>query len=168
MPLGPLAQLDDIGIDVILRAAAGMQRGKSGIPATSGPLLALYQAGRLGRKSGAGFFQYETADAEPQYDPNAAAVIGATHSTSAGRAAGELTLHLFLPMLAAAADLLARSVVKSIGDVRMALRDGLGFDPARHDLIKWAAGLPVSQLESWLERLSLGSHLMYVRRLLRP
>jgi 3-hydroxyacyl-CoA dehydrogenase len=157
MPLGPLAQLDDIGIDVILRAAAGMQRGKSGIPATSEPLLALYQAGRLGRKSGAGFFRYEAVDADPRFDPEVAALLGVAETGPAERSAVERTLHLFLPMLAAAADLLARRVVRSVGEVRVALLDGLGFDPAKRGLIAWGASLPRSQLESWLERLSLAN-----------
>ena len=167
MPLGPLAQLDDIGIDVILRAAAGMQRGKSGIPATSEPLLALYQAGRLGRKSGAGFFRYDDPDGPPQSDSIAASLIGVRPLAEGALSARELIFYLFVPMLAAAAELLVRPVVRSVGDIHMALLDGLGFDAAKRDLITWGASLPKPQLESWLDRLSLGSHRESIEVLLR-
>jgi 3-hydroxyacyl-CoA dehydrogenase len=165
MPLGPLAQLDDIGIDVILRAAAGMHRGQYGIPATSEPLLALYQAGRLGRKSGAGFFRYSDGDADPRSDPEAAAIIGVTATASVGLSNDELILHLFLPMLAAAADLLERPVVQSVGEIRAALIDGLGFDPTGSDLLDWGATLPRSVRTDWLERLSLAGRQKCVENL---
>ena len=59
-PMGPLALLDYVGLDV--SAAIGETlHADSGDPAHRAPaaLLAHVEAGRLGRKSGAGFFTYD-------------------------------------------------------------------------------------------------------------
>jgi 3-hydroxybutyryl-CoA dehydrogenase len=53
MPMGPIALLDYVGLDVA--QAIGESIGAS-VPAR---LLALVQAGSLGRKSGAGFYDYD-------------------------------------------------------------------------------------------------------------
>jgi len=60
MPLGPLALADLIGLDVTLAAIEALQR-ESGDPRyRPAPLLRrLVRAGKLGRKSGEGFFPYD-------------------------------------------------------------------------------------------------------------
>jgi 3-hydroxyacyl-CoA dehydrogenase len=166
MPMGPLSQIDDIGIDVILRAAAALHRGDYQVPANSEPLLALYQSGRLGRKAGLGFFAWDSATGDPRDDPRAADVIGPVTSASPGMAAEELTGRLFVPMLCAAAELLERQIVANVDDVRRALSDGLGWNPDRPALLEWGADLPPDQRRVWLARLALDRHAEFLERLL--
>jgi 3-hydroxybutyryl-CoA dehydrogenase len=60
-PIGPCALIDLIGVDVHVHASAALHKGL-GEERMKPPerLLELQAAGRLGRKTGAGFFTYET------------------------------------------------------------------------------------------------------------
>jgi 3-hydroxybutyryl-CoA dehydrogenase len=59
-PMGPLKLLDFVGLDVATAIGEGLHR-ESGSPAHEPParLRELVAAGKLGRKSGAGFYQYD-------------------------------------------------------------------------------------------------------------
>jgi 3-hydroxybutyryl-CoA dehydrogenase len=61
-PYGPLAWGDRMGLDVVLGVMRGLQAEFGEDRYRPCPLLAHYvQANRLGRKTGRGFFEYETA-----------------------------------------------------------------------------------------------------------
>jgi 3-hydroxybutyryl-CoA dehydrogenase len=74
LPMGPLALLDLIGLDTSLAILEVLRREFGGPRYTPTPLLRrLTEAGRLGRKTGAGFYEYRepaaaTADS-PVFDP---------------------------------------------------------------------------------------------------
>jgi 3-hydroxybutyryl-CoA dehydrogenase len=60
MPIGPLALADLVGLDVALAAAESLHREFGDSKFRVAPLLRqLVRAGRLGRKSGQGFFRYD-------------------------------------------------------------------------------------------------------------
>lgn len=137
MPLGPLAQLDEIGIDVALRVAAAIHRGSVTVPPKSETLLSLYQAGRLGRKTGAGFFRYENGDPQPHGDPQAVALVCPPETDTLNCDDHERTRRLFLPMFEAANDLLERGIVATSDDIHHAYHGGLGLNPPGGDLLQW-------------------------------
>jgi len=63
-PLGPLALADLIGLDTCVAIMEVLHRGLGDSKYAPCPLLRQYvQAGRLGRKSGRGFYSYETTSA---------------------------------------------------------------------------------------------------------
>ena len=63
MPIGPLALADLVGIDVMVAAADSLYREFQDSKFRVAPLLRqLLRAGRLGRKSGEGFYRYEVAE----------------------------------------------------------------------------------------------------------
>ncbi len=134
MPDGPLTRIDDIGVDVILRAAAAFHRGNPTIPAKSEVLLSLYQAGRLGRKTGAGFFRYDTPTSAPACDDTAPHLIEPYFSAPLDCNEAELTRRLFAPLIGTGHNLVERGVIVSLDEVRLALRDGLGCRPPIADL----------------------------------
>ena len=64
-PMGPLALADRIGLDTVLAICEVMQHDFGNPKFRPCPLLRKYvEAGRLGRKSGQGFYSYEK-DAKP-------------------------------------------------------------------------------------------------------
>jgi 3-hydroxybutyryl-CoA dehydrogenase len=61
-PMGPLATADLIGLDTVLLSIAGLRDAFDDDKFRPCPLLeSLVEAGKLGRKSGSGFFDYTTA-----------------------------------------------------------------------------------------------------------
>src|ERR1700689_3386965 len=82
LPMGPLALLDLIGLDTSLAILEVLQREFGGTRYTPAPFLRrLTDAGRLGRKTGAGFYEYQqpaavTADSSDFDAANGAAAPG--------------------------------------------------------------------------------------------
>jgi 3-hydroxybutyryl-CoA dehydrogenase len=85
-PMGPFELMDLVGIDVNLAAARGVWEGL-GRPERLRPSPIqeeLVDAGRLGRKTGHGFYRYEDG-APPEIDPEFAAGAGSEAATLAER-----------------------------------------------------------------------------------
>lgn len=62
-PRGPLAWADEIGLDSVLGVMTGLQREWGEDRYRPAPLLRrMVQAGRLGKKTGQGFYRYETGE----------------------------------------------------------------------------------------------------------
>jgi len=155
MRLGPLSQMDEIGIDVILRAAAAFHRGNPVVPPQSELLLAMYQSGRLGRKSGRGFFNHTSRQDRRLPDPDSIRLVATHASSPVDCPDSELQFRLFVPMLASACELLERGVVAGESEVRAALREGLGCRGEAADLPGWGRKLGGPVLVEWQERLRL-------------
>jgi 3-hydroxyacyl-CoA dehydrogenase/enoyl-CoA hydratase/3-hydroxybutyryl-CoA epimerase/3-hydroxyacyl-CoA dehydrogenase/enoyl-CoA hydratase/3-hydroxybutyryl-CoA epimerase/enoyl-CoA isomerase len=104
----------------------------------------LVKAGRLGQKSGAGFFSYAKGG-KPSDDPAFAELLKKVR-TGPQRPIGaeEITERLFLPMLTEASRVLDEKIVREPGDVDMGLILGIGFPPFRGGILRWAdtLGLP--------------------------
>jgi 3-hydroxybutyryl-CoA dehydrogenase len=67
LPMGPLTLLDLIGLDTSLSILEVLDRELAGPRYTPAPLLRrLVEAGRTGRKSGRGFYDYTSPSAEPE------------------------------------------------------------------------------------------------------
>lgn len=166
MPHGPLEHMDEIGIDVILRAAAAFHRGTPVVPPQSELLLAFYMAGRLGRKSGAGFFSYSDCKAAPQADSSAVALAQDHLTTPWSGIERDLPLCLSVPLVSAATALLAEQVVSGPSAIPLAMRDGLGCRGDAADLTGWARRLGPAVLMEWIERLRLPHSRAGLERLL--
>lgn len=155
MRLGPLSQMDEIGIDVILRAAAAFHRGNPVVPPQSELLLAMYQAGRLGRKTDRGFFDYSTTENHLVPDAEAVQLFAAHRVLPIDCDDSELTLRLFVPMVASACELVDQQVVETVADVRSAMVGGLACRGQAADLPNWAMQLGREKLIAWSDRLRL-------------
>jgi 3-hydroxyacyl-CoA dehydrogenase len=177
MPVGPLALLDDIGLDVAhkvgcILAEAFPQRME---PA---PLFERLRAsGRTGRKGGRGFYLYEEATrkgADPALRRELAAPVASAEiaggtvesgTASEGRLAGrdpmaaglsavEIEHLLIYPMIDEAAHCLAEGVVATPAEVDLAMIAGTGFPPFRGGLLRYADAVGVSGVVAALERLA--------------
>ncbi|HEY6066635.1 MAG TPA: 3-hydroxyacyl-CoA dehydrogenase NAD-binding domain-containing protein, partial [Thermoanaerobaculia bacterium] len=152
MPVGPLALLDDIGLDVAVKAgevlqAAFPQRIKSGGDE------ALVAAGRMGRKSGGGFYDYR--DGKRGGPSDKAYEILRAQPTATPRYSREvIESRLVLPMVNEAALCLEDGVVPGPGKLDLAMVLGTGFPPFRGGLLKWSDSIGLPRVRSLLEELT--------------
>jgi 3-hydroxyacyl-CoA dehydrogenase/enoyl-CoA hydratase/3-hydroxybutyryl-CoA epimerase/3-hydroxyacyl-CoA dehydrogenase/enoyl-CoA hydratase/3-hydroxybutyryl-CoA epimerase/enoyl-CoA isomerase len=145
MPMGPVTLQDLVGLDTSVYAGRVVNAAFADRAVPTRILDELVAAGRLGQKSGAGFYSY--ARGGKGADDPALQPILAKVRRPGGR--GELGVEeiqdrLFLPMLTEASRVLSEGVVREPGDVDMGLILGIGFPAFRGGILRWAdnLGLP--------------------------
>lgn len=138
-PLGPLALMDDVGIDVGAKIEAVLEPFMLGRGLTPSPVTArLVAAGYLGRKSGKGFYRYEGGRRQKEFDQEAlrSAGFGAGGSAADARVAAvergaQLAERLALAFVREAIVCLEEGVLRSARDGDLGAVFGLGFPPFR-------------------------------------
>ncbi|MBC8645887.1 MAG: enoyl-CoA hydratase/isomerase family protein [Thermoanaerobaculia bacterium] len=152
MPVGPLALLDDIGLDVAVKAAEVLQAAYPERMPPSGN-EALVAAGRIGRKSGRGFYEY---DGGKRGDPSreAYAALGVEPAKTSPIPAETIEARLVLPMVNEAAFCLEDEVVSRPEKLDLAMIFGTGFPPFRGGLLKYADTLGIPRVAERLEELA--------------
>jgi 3-hydroxyacyl-CoA dehydrogenase/enoyl-CoA hydratase/3-hydroxybutyryl-CoA epimerase/3-hydroxyacyl-CoA dehydrogenase/enoyl-CoA hydratase/3-hydroxybutyryl-CoA epimerase/enoyl-CoA isomerase len=143
MPMGPITLEDVVGLDTSLYAGTVVNTAFADRAVNTKVLDELVAAGRLGQKSGAGFYSY----AKGPRGVDDAALPGLLAKVRKGNrelSAEEMTDRLFLPMLTEASRILEEGIVRDPGDVDMGLILGIGFPPFRGGILRWAddMGLP--------------------------
>ena len=149
MPVGPLALIDDIGIDVAAKGGATLAAAFPERLPLAGNFETLLADGRLGRKSGRGFYRYRGSKREKP-DPD---TLGAR---PAGRGIGALPpevieARLLMPMINEAAFCLEDRIVASPAKIDLALIFGAGFPPFRGGLLQYADDLGVDRVVNRLQ-----------------
>lgn len=161
MPMGPIALYDTVGLDVAVHAGGVLQAAFPERVFPSTILPAMFEARRLGKKVGRGFFDYGGKKRDRGEDSAEAAKIIASCRRGEHKFSGEeITDRLFLPMLLEATRVLEEGVAASARDVDLAMIFGTGFPPFRGGLLFWADQLGAAAI---LEKLkpyeSLGARL---------
>ncbi len=154
MPMGPIALYDMVGLDTSVYAGRVMWEAFPDRVLASPVLPALVKAGRLGTKSGKGFFSYENKKKEAQPDPALATIIGPYAREAKPASEEEITHRLFLPMLIEATRALSEGIVQKPHDVDLGLILGLGFPPFKGGLLFWADQVGAATIVKWLEKLA--------------
>jgi 3-hydroxyacyl-CoA dehydrogenase/enoyl-CoA hydratase/3-hydroxybutyryl-CoA epimerase len=152
MPMGPMALLDEVGIDVaakvakILGAAFG-DRGEQ-----SGVVDKLYADGRHGKKNGKGLYLYENGKRKGP-DPTVYKVLGIKSTLPAEAKA--VVERMLLAMINEAALILDEKIVASAAELDLAMIMGTGFPPFRGGLLRYADSLGLPYIVARLDDLSL-------------
>lgn len=136
-PMGPIALHDLVGLDTAFYAGKVMTAAYSD-RAVETPILGdLVKAGRLGKKSGAGFRKYGGKKGTPAPDPDFAPFLERNRTASRTISDEEVEDRLLLAMLLEAVRLLEERIVKEPMHVDMGLILGIGFPPFRGGLLRW-------------------------------
>jgi 3-hydroxyacyl-CoA dehydrogenase/enoyl-CoA hydratase/3-hydroxybutyryl-CoA epimerase/3-hydroxyacyl-CoA dehydrogenase/enoyl-CoA hydratase/3-hydroxybutyryl-CoA epimerase/enoyl-CoA isomerase len=156
MPMGPITLNDVVGNDTALYAGNVVNKAFADRAATTRILDELVKAGRLGQKSGAGFYSYAKDPKKGGDDPAFAAILEKCRKQARQISQEEITDRLFLPMLLEATRCLAEGIVRDPADVDMGLILGLGFPAWRGGILRWCDSLGADKV---VERLKKYEHL---------
>jgi 3-hydroxyacyl-CoA dehydrogenase/enoyl-CoA hydratase/3-hydroxybutyryl-CoA epimerase len=149
-PVGPIALLDEVGIDVGFKAS-GVMQAAFGDRMTPAPGIAkMVEAGRLGRKSGKGFYLYHDGH-KTDPDPAAYKLLGVTPLASVDT--GEIERRLVYIMLNEAAMAALDGVVRSPRDGDVGAIFGIGYPPFRGGPLRLIDSLGASRVVQTLHSL---------------
>jgi 3-hydroxyacyl-CoA dehydrogenase/enoyl-CoA hydratase/3-hydroxybutyryl-CoA epimerase/3-hydroxyacyl-CoA dehydrogenase/enoyl-CoA hydratase/3-hydroxybutyryl-CoA epimerase/enoyl-CoA isomerase len=153
MPVGPILLYDMVGLDTALFAGRTMWEAFPDHVVASPVLPALVKVGRLGQKSGAGFFSYDNPKRRPEPDPKVDAIIAQYRRGNGELSREQITHRLFLPMLLEATRLLEEKTVRDVRDIDYGLIFGLGFPPFQGGLLFWADTIGAAKILEMLKPL---------------
>lgn len=140
MPKGPLSLLDEIGLDTALDCGWVFAGAYEDRIAVSPLLVTMVKAGRLGRKTGAGFFRYRTQEfgkIDQEADPATAGIVARWAGPATATAAEDVATRLFLPMVFEGARMLEEHEQCLAADVDLGVVLGLGMARARGGPLFW-------------------------------
>jgi len=150
-PVGPVTLLDEVGLDVAVKAGGVMVEafGERLRPAIA--IEHLVGAGRLGRKSGLGFFRYRDGR-NAGADEAVYGLLGVQKGTGPGEAA--IVERLTLVMLNEAARALEEGVVRQPRDGDVGAIFGIGYPPFRGGPFRTMDVMGAAQVVAALEQLA--------------
>ena len=162
MPMGPLELYDMIGLDTAFYAGMVLNDAYGDRIDPSPVIPALVRSGRLGRKTGAGFYHYARPEGPggsqrariERPDAGVAAVL--EPYALPPRASDDATIRdrLFVPIVLEAVRVLEEGIVRDGRDVDLAVIHALGFPAFRGGVLAWADTLGAAEILRRLEPLA--------------
>jgi 3-hydroxyacyl-CoA dehydrogenase/enoyl-CoA hydratase/carnithine racemase len=146
MPMGPITLYDLVGLDTAVYAGMVMYQAFPDRVVASPLVPAMVKQGRLGQKSGRGFFSYQNKKGRAEEDPALDKLIAPYRRGERKFSREELINRLFLPMLLEATRMLEDRIVRDVRDVDLGLIFGLGFPPFKGGLLYWADTIGAAKL----------------------
>lgn len=148
-PMGLCEMRDMAGLDVVWRIR---QERREWERLSRYPRLVdqIYAAGRLGQKSGAGYYLYEgrTGSPDPWVEDLSIACAAAAGITRRSVAEEEVEARVLGAMVSAGADLLDRGIASSAADIDLVMVHGFGFPRAKGGPMQWAAEQGINRIAS--------------------
>jgi len=169
--MGPFAVADLSGLDIAWR----MRQAQAATRDTAARYVhipdRLCEAGRLGRKTGAGYYAYPPAAKGPQVDPAVQVLIERCRADKGITARpfddAEIVRRAMLAIVNEAALLLAEGVAERATDVDVALVNGYGFPRWEGGPVFWAREQGEAALSAGVDELARCSGPGFVRGALR-
>ena len=151
MPMGPMALLDEVGIDVAAKVAGILTEAFGNRMQKSTVVEKLYADGRHGKKNGKGLYVYEEGKRRGP-DASVYKVLGIGTPKSADAKA--VVERMVLAMINEASLILDEKIVASAAELDLAMIMGTGFPPFRGGLLRYADSLGTPYIASRLDELS--------------
>jgi 3-hydroxyacyl-CoA dehydrogenase / enoyl-CoA hydratase / 3-hydroxybutyryl-CoA epimerase len=153
MPMGPLRLIDEIGVDITVDIAATLEKAFGDRDQPPKILKQMYSAKILGRKTGAGFYKYESKQQAPNPPSPGTGSAVASDSLQAWREeSGEkfglenITNRLVYLMVNEAARCLEEKVVATPDDADYGMVLGMGFPVFRGGPLRFAESIGLKKV----------------------
>jgi 3-hydroxyacyl-CoA dehydrogenase/enoyl-CoA hydratase/3-hydroxybutyryl-CoA epimerase len=150
-PVGPIALLDEVGLDIADKASKVLHEALGDRLAPPPAVSRLLADGRLGRKAGRGFYRYARGR-KAGVDRSAYAAAGVRGGRPVD--AGQVQRRLLLAMLNEAARAFSEGVVASARDGDLGAVFGCGFPPFLGGPLRHIEDVGAAPLVAELERLA--------------
>jgi len=154
MPMGPLTLYDLVGLDTATYAGMVMYQAFPERVVAAPLVPAMVKLGRLGQKSGKGFFSYQNKKGRAEDDPEVEKLIATYRRGGTKLSREQMQSRLFLPMLLEATRMLEEKIVRDVRDVDLGLIFGLGFPPFQGGLLYWADTIGAKKLVEMVKPLT--------------
>jgi len=157
MPMGPIELYDMIGLDTAFYAGLVLDDAFGDRIESSPVIPALVRSGRLGRKSGAGFYQYRGGGQKARIeraDDGVAAIIEPYALPERPMNDATILDRLFLPIVLESLRALDERIVRDGRDIDLAVIHALGFPAFRGGVLAWADSLGADEILRRLEPLA--------------
>ncbi len=155
MAMGPISVADLAGLDVGYKARQALAENQRGDSRSYRVPDALVEAGRLGQKSGAGFYRYDPATRQKSTDPEVLAIIEreaqALGIERAAIDADEIVERLIFALINEGMNILDEGIAQRPGDIDVVYVYGYGFPAWRGGPMHYADAVG---LENVLERIN--------------
>jgi len=151
MPMGPMALLDEVGIDVAAKVAGILTEAFGARLQKSAVVEKLYADGRHGKKNGKGLYLYENGKRKGP-DTSVYRVLGIANPHPADPRV--VVERMVLAMVNEASLILDEKIVATAGELDLAMIMGTGFPPFRGGLLRYADSLGLPYIVSRLDELS--------------
>ncbi len=155
MPLGPIELYDMIGLDTAFYAGLVLHEAYGDRLEAAPVLPAMVKSGRLGCKSGGGFYRYAAGGRLLEPDPAAEKIVSNYAEEPPGgeplRDLDAIANRLVLPMVLEASRALDEELVRDPSDIDLGVIYGLGFPAFRGGLLAWADSLGAAEVLRRLE-----------------
>jgi 3-hydroxyacyl-CoA dehydrogenase len=139
---GPFEIIDVVGADTCWYAGRTMFEAGSRCVTLSPILPKMVKLGRLGRKTGQGFYQYPDPLGQPVPDPKCHHLIEpylpSPADSSPKFSAPEITTRIVSAMVLEATRILDESLVADFRDIELCVIEGFGFPKHRGGILYWA------------------------------
>ncbi len=155
-PMGPAYLLDVVGLDTTVHAESVLAQGYPDRMAKSFATCtdALFKAGRLGQKTGAGYYEYsrdEQGRSVKEASQEALSLFESCVDAPRDFSEDEIIARMMLPLATELARCLEEGVVASPAEADMALLYGLGFPRFRGGVFRWIDETGLDKLAAMAE-----------------
>ncbi|MBC7690136.1 MAG: enoyl-CoA hydratase/isomerase family protein [Methylotenera sp.] len=137
MPMGPMELIDEVGVDVGEKVAHILNDAFGPRMLTAPYNSKILAAGRLGKKSGKGFYVYDAQGRNKELKSEIYGILGVTPNL--GKVSREEIIErCVFPMINEASRCLEEGVVATASEVDLGMIMGTGFPPFRGGLLRYA------------------------------